>query len=61
MKLSTLVLSYKLASCLLEMERWWGGGGGKEGVLGKGTGCHRFTDVRKGDDFGRILIPDIHD
>ena len=27
MKLSTLVLSYKLASCLLEMERWWGGGG----------------------------------
>lgn len=36
-------------------------GGGKGGVLGKGSGCHRFTDVRKGDDFGRILIPDIHD
>lgn len=60
MKLSTLVLSYKLASCLLEMERC-GGGGGKGGVLGKGSGCHRFTDVRKGGDFGRILIPDIHD
>lgn len=37
------------------------GGGGEGGVLGKGSGCHRFTDVRKGDDFGRILIPDIHD
>lgn len=30
MKLSTLVLSYKLASSLLEMERC-GGGGGRRG------------------------------
>lgn len=34
MKLSTLVLSYKLASCLLEMERC-GGGGGEGGSTGE--------------------------
>ena len=39
----------------------WGGGGPAGGVLGKGSGCHRFIEVRTGDDFGRIFIPDVHD
>ena len=39
----------------------WGGGGEEGVVLGEGSGCHRFIEVRTGDDFGRIFIPDVHD
>ena len=38
-----------------------GGGGVGGGSTRKGSGCHRFIEVRTGDDFGRIFIPDVHD